>query len=135
MSLITWNNSFSVGVGEIDKQHQLLIEIINELHGAMTAGKGKEVLSSTLKKLIDYTKTHFSFEEVLFKQFAYENTQDHVIEHEQFVKKVAEFNDGFSRGDSALSIEVLNFLISWLTNHIKNEDKRYASCFNEHGMN
>lgn len=31
MAIITWNEDYSVGVEEIDKQHQVLIGIINKL--------------------------------------------------------------------------------------------------------
>ncbi|NJM14282.1 MAG: hypothetical protein HC896_01855 [Bacteroidales bacterium] len=41
MSLITWNEKYSVGIKEIDNQHVNLVNIINELHDAMLKGKGK----------------------------------------------------------------------------------------------
>jgi hemerythrin len=44
MALIQWNDSLSVNVVEIDKQHQKLVRMINELNDAMRQGKGKEAL-------------------------------------------------------------------------------------------
>ena len=34
MSLIQWDDSYSVGVAELDAQHQRLIQMINELNDA-----------------------------------------------------------------------------------------------------
>ena len=45
MSLITWDESLSVNVAEIDRQHQKRVAMINELHDAMKSGKGKEIVS------------------------------------------------------------------------------------------
>ena len=44
MALITWNDTLSVNVEEIDQQHRTLIAMINELNEAMKLGKGKDVL-------------------------------------------------------------------------------------------
>jgi hemerythrin len=35
MAMITWDASYSVGIEEIDKQHQVLIGIINKLFSCM----------------------------------------------------------------------------------------------------
>lgn len=40
MPLIQWNESLSVGVVEIDRQHRKLVELINDLNNAMRQGKG-----------------------------------------------------------------------------------------------
>ena len=63
MALITWNDSFSVQIGEIDRQHQQLVKMVNELNEAMRQGQGKDILFSTLSGLIAYTTTHFGTEE------------------------------------------------------------------------
>jgi hemerythrin len=35
MAFITWNDSMSVRIAEIDKQHQCLIEHVNRLHDSI----------------------------------------------------------------------------------------------------
>jgi len=40
MALFDWNDQLSVGVAEIDKQHQELVKLINDLHEAMREGAG-----------------------------------------------------------------------------------------------
>jgi hemerythrin len=55
-----WNDSFSVGVSEIDAQHKNLVLYLNDLNFAMSQGKGKEVLKSLLTRLVGYTQVHFA---------------------------------------------------------------------------
>jgi hemerythrin len=134
MAIIQWNDTFSVKVAEIDQQHQKLVSMINELNDAMKQGKGKDVLSKIINGLVSYTVTHFNTEEKYFDRFGYPETDSHKKEHVAFVKKVSEFKDGFEKGKTSLSIEVMNFLSDWLKNHIKVTDKKYSQFFNEKGL-
>jgi hemerythrin len=134
MAFIEWNNSFSVGVSEIDLQHQKLVGIINDLHDAMLQGKGKAVLEEIIRGLVDYAGAHFLTEETYFDQFRYPDAGSHKEEHSAFTQKVAEFKDGFDAGKLALSITVMDFLSSWLRNHIMVADKKYRPFFVERGL-
>lgn len=134
MALIEWNDSFSVGVVEIDGQHQKLVTMINDLNDAMRQRKGKDVLGNIVNGLVSYAGTHFRTEEKYFDQFGYPEANSHKQEHADFVNKVAEFKDGFDREKLGLSIEVMQFLSNWLQNHIKRIDKKYSLFFNEKGL-
>ena len=73
MAFIDWADSYSVNVAEMDKQHQQLVSLINELHRAMMAARVESTLETvadevasmgkTLQELIDYTSYHFATEE------------------------------------------------------------------------
>lgn len=134
MSLINWDDSFSVKVAEIDSQHQNLVKLINELNDAMKEGKGKDILGGIINQLITYTATHFKTEENYFARFKYEDSSHHIEEHQNFVTKVTEFKEGFENGKMALSLQVMTFLKEWLTKHIKGSDQKYSKCFNENGL-
>jgi hemerythrin len=134
MAIIRWSEELSVGVAEIDQQHQKLISMINDLNDAMINGKGKEALRDVINGLITYTATHFKIEERYFDQFGYEESSLHKNEHADFVKKVSDFRDGYVSEKLGLSINVMKFLSDWLTCHIKGSDKKYTACFNSNGM-
>jgi len=134
MALITWDDSFSVSVIELDRQHQKLVSMINELHEAMGQGKGKDALGMIIKRLVDYTVVHFKAEETCFDKFGYPEKDSHKKEHIDFVKKVSDFKEGFEKGKLGLSLEVMHFLCNWLQNHIKKTDKKYSQFFNEKGL-
>ncbi len=134
MDFFTWKDEMSVNVKEIDAQHKKLVSMINELHKAMKEGKSKMVLRDIIKGLVEYTKVHFGTEEKYFDKFGYPESQEHIKEHNDFVKKVQEFQKEFEEGKSLVSIEIMNFLKDWLYHHIMGTDKKYSKFFNERGL-
>ena len=134
MSLIEWDDSFSVKVMEIDTQHKKLVAMVNELHDAMKERKGQDVLKKTVSGLVRYTDTHFKTEETYFDRFGYPEADDHIKEHTEFNNKIIEFQAGLESGKLGLSIDVMHFLRDWLKNHIKVTDMKYAGFFREKGM-
>lgn len=135
MALITWTPDLSVNIAEIDSQHQKLIDMINNLYDAMRSGKGKDIIGDIVSVLVDYTKTHFGYEEKVFDQFNYPETTTHKLAHKGFVDKVVGFQNDIKAGNVSLSIDVMNFLKDWLTTHIKGTDKKYTQFFHDHGIN
>jgi len=134
MALIHWNDSLSVNISEIDRQHQQLVGMINELYEAMTLGKGKEAVGSIINRLLSYAETHFRTEENYFERFSYPQAAEHKQEHADFTEKVADFRSGFVSGRLRLSIEVMNFLSDWLRKHIQGSDKNYSPFLNQKGL-
>jgi hemerythrin len=134
MDLIAWNDGFSVNIKEIDEQHKKLIKLINDLNSAMGSGKGKDVLGSVLTGLVEYTKIHFAAEEGLMQKHQYPAYQSHKILHDALTKQVVDVTNKFQEGKSIVTIEVMNFLKDWLTNHIQNTDKKYTAHLNGKGV-
>lgn len=134
MPLVKWSDDLSVRVREIDDQHKELIRLINDLHDAMSGGKGKDVISNIITGLAGYAVSHFATEEKYFDQFGYDQSAWHKSEHKAFLDRASEFRAGFESGKVLLSVDVMNFLRDWLLNHIKGRDKRYSQCFVDHGL-
>jgi hemerythrin len=134
MAIMKWSDDLSVHVSEIDEQHKNLIDLINSLHDAMLARKGKEVLAETLDKLAAYTVYHFSTEEKYMKDFEYIGLLSHKREHDAFVAKVESFIAEYQANKLGLSMELMTFLRDWVSNHIKGTDKKYSDTFNKNGL-
>lgn len=134
MTFFTWNENMSVGILQLDIQHKNLINMINNLYDAMSTGKGKEILPNILKEMSAYAVSHFSTEEKFMQQYGYPEYETHKKEHELFVKKVQEFNREFAKGNISITLNVANFLETWLSNHIQNTDKKYGPFLNEKGV-
>lgn len=134
MPLIKWDDSYSVSVKTLDEQHKKLFVLINQLHDAMSAGKGKEIIESVLKDMIDYTHTHFTTEEKLLEKHHYPYLEQQKQEHALFIQKVSEMQQKYKTGSSlTISFEVSQFLKNWLSNHIKLDDKKYSTFLVEKG--
>lgn len=134
MALMEWQDEFSVGVPSIDAQHQKLIGLINDLHEAMLAQKVAAELKPILAGLINYTVTHFGYEEELFEKLGYEEAAVHREIHEALKAKVLEIQHKLEAGESVMGTEVMNFLKEWLTGHILGVDKKYAPFMQTHGV-
>ena len=126
MAYITWNNSFSVKVPDMDNQHKKLVDLVNNLHDAMKQGKGKEQIAKTLDELIKYTVFHFTSEEKLMINGGYENFEEHKAKHEELKQQVLDFQNKYKAGKIVATTEVLTFLQNWLLNHIRQDDMKYS---------
>jgi hemerythrin len=134
MALITWNNDLSVGIQEFDRQHQKLVTMVNEMHDALKAARGQEAIVSILPKLVEYTKSHFASEEAQMKKHVYPGYVSHKAEHDALTTQVMEYATRLKDGKGTASVELMNFLKSWLTNHIKGVDKKYGPHLNSKGV-
>ncbi len=127
MALMTWTENYSVGIKSIDMQHQKLIGMLNELQDAMLAGKANDHIGRILDALVQYTVTHFAYEEKLFAAHGYKDAAAHKAEHDKLTKQVADFQMQFKTGKAKLSSALMNFLRDWLNGHILGTDKKYSA--------
>lgn len=130
MPLIKWLPAHSVGIEEMDKQHQELINLINQLHAAMTTGQGSDAVGDTLSRIIDYTKTHFASEEALMQSFRFPQIASHKSEHQKLTEQVLDLERRFQLGQPLSAHEVLQFLREWLPEHIQGSDRKYGNYIN-----
>lgn len=131
---VPWDASYSVNIKQIDEEHKILVDMLNELHNAMQIGKGKDALSTILDKMINYVGTHFAHEEEFMEKYSYPDYPAHKEQHKEFVKKAVEFQKSFKEGKLGLSVEVMFFLKDWTLNHIKGSDQKYGPFFNAKGL-
>ena len=135
MALIKWTEELSVNISSIDEQHKVLINMINEFYEKIKEKSNNELISDLITKMKEYTILHFSTEEKLFKQYNYDNFEQHKKQHDVFVKKVSNLEERFNKGEIILSFEITKFLKDWLIQHIQGTDKKYTKFFIEKGIN
>jgi len=126
VTLIQWGESLKLKIPRIDEQHQQLVVLINQLHGAMKGNQGQAAVGLILDRLIDYTAMHFGFEEKLFAEHGYPDLVEHQRIHQELVAQVIDFQKRFKLGDAFVSMELMDFLKDWLVSHIQGADRSYA---------
>lgn len=132
MAIAIWDDSYRTGNIVVDTQHQQLFQMVNDLHDAIMAGKSKEILTPTLKKLANYTIEHFQSEEKLMAGVNYPARAEHIRKHEDLTKQVKELAEKYASGKCVLTIILSNFLADWLRHHIKGDDIALVKYLNEH---
>lgn len=135
MAYLDWKDSLSVGIKQIDDEHRELVNMVNDLHSAMSTGKGKDALGGVLDRLINYTVSHFAHEEELMRKYSYPDSFKHTNEHRQLTKTAVDVQTKFKSGQTiGLSIEVMDFLRNWLTTHIQDVDTRFGAFLQTKGL-
>ncbi|GAB4291665.1 MAG: bacteriohemerythrin [Thiohalomonadaceae bacterium] len=130
MYYFVWDSSLETGIDIIDSQHKRIVDYINQLHDAI-ADKSNEDVEQVLNQLIDYTVTHFTFEESLQEKAGYGHVEAHRKVHEAFTARIKEYKTRFEKGED-ISKKLLSDLRIWLTNHIKQEDRDYSATVKAH---
>jgi len=131
---VEWKDEYSVGIDSIDQQHRKLLHLINQLQTAVEYSTGEEFEREALNELVDYTKTHFTYEEGLMEQNAYPDFEPHKAQHEAMIKKVGEVLAEYEQDHDTAMTNAAAFLKDWLINHINGTDKQYSSFLIEKGV-
>lgn len=127
MAFLDWSDKYSLGVAEIDEQHQNLFNLVNKLHTAVSEGADQSTHGDILNELIDYTVYHFETEERLFKEKNYPEYDVHKQQHDDLTRQVLELQTKFTEGSATISFEVLDFLSQWLKEHTTGSDQKFTS--------
>lgn len=125
MEHIEWNDALKVNNPDIDKQHQKLFKLINEVYKAIAENKSEETTKNTIDEMENYITTHFTLEEIMMKNAGYEGLEQHINEHRIFVDKVRNLRERYEQGQVILNLEVTSFIKDWIINHIIFTDQKY----------
>lgn len=130
--IVDWTEAeYGTGVDIADKEHQKLFDIINRLaaakneHDQSHGEKHLVRMRSLFEELKDYTQYHFEHEERLFVATSYPNTASHVSQHRKFIAKLHEAERIFAESNQ-FPESMFDFLVKWLSVHIKSMDREYA---------
>ncbi len=127
MKDLIWDNTLSVEVEEIDKDHRRLVELFNILNHAVVNGDAKNYIEAVLEELISCTVWHFKHEERLMLKYDYDGLEEHKKEHQQLIESAKELQQKFLQESKSISSEDIEFLEHWLTGHILGTDMDMGS--------
>jgi len=127
LKLLSWQDSFNIGIDEADRQHQKMLDMMNDVHILSQQNKSNQSISQALDVLISYTEVHFGWEESLFESYQYPKSAPHKEHHSLLIKQLRDHQKNISIGDHHAIDTELAQLNDWLLNHIKHSDRDYAS--------
>lgn len=126
MAYLNWTSNLETGIEVIDGQHKRIVDYINQLHDARLT-QNRKLIGKVIEDTIEYTVSHFAFEEALIEDAGYEFVRPHKRVHELFIKRVSEFKLRFDAGEN-ITEEMNGLLSRWLFSHILNDDAAYVSA-------
>jgi hemerythrin len=129
MSVICWSNAMSVGVEALDRDHQILVDLIRRIAVAREEdGDIRPLIAEVLAELVAYTVYHFNREEHVMAACGYPELEAHRDEHNALTREVEDMQRRFEEADPDLGGDALQaFLTGWLNHHILLQDKAYGA--------
>lgn len=132
---LQFTQKYWIGVEVIDNEHRRLFELIGEAYRLVESGGAADrydEIMHLLDELEDYTATHFSHEEAIMENIRYPYLDAQRRAHGMFLDRLADKDFGESNDNQQKYLEdLLDFLFSWLGNHILKMDRLIAKYIPE----
>ena len=121
---LQWTERYSVGVPELDRDHQQLFRSVNSLIEEIQQGNRGAVLHELLDLILEDVMTHFEREERTLEQAQFPDLADHRAEHDLLLRAVLRFKFElkYDRLDSAYAAR---FLVDWVRQHLDEKDLKF----------
>ena len=132
--VLQWHPEHSVGVAQLDNEHQKFFRLMRNLYDAMKMAANKTVIGALLGELYAYSATHMTHEEEILQKNNYPELEEHRREHLLFRERIRTYMDEFDSRHGTISLSLLQFLQEWLGNHIVTVDQRYVEFLRSKGV-
>lgn len=142
---IEWREGMETGLSVIDNDHKKLISICNDIISLLAKVEDveDEELSSqihnTFIELQEYTKTHFTREEMIMKAIHFDDHRNHIVLHKNLIKVLISTYNKFKLARESGNLkenlkEISDILHKWLVEHVIKEDLKMKPAAKIHLM-
>jgi hemerythrin len=125
MMEIVWKDTYSVGVEEIDRQHQDFIKLIRRIQIIHEKGDPKDLMVRIIEELGAYAKYHFVSEENIMYLIRYPDLPRQESEHRKLIEAFQKKVKGYEEDEISLD-GLIQFLLNWFVEHTTEEDKKIS---------
>ncbi len=124
-----WDDSLKLNVPSMNREHQILIDLMNKLFIANKKKAPRQMRSAILNELVDYSHKHFEDEERYMQSIKFEGYATHKITHDRLLAKLDAFLKDYQTNPiDDLPKELFIFLKVWIKSHIKGIDVKYSDA-------
>lgn len=131
MPLLEWNETFQLGIEQLDTHHQHLVELLNSAYDNFLEDSSVETLATTLDELFDCVIKHFYVESQYMGETSYSGYAEHLELSKSFSAQVEIMRKDIRAGWGNIPLEMLAFLKNWLTYNILIADASYIRSASE----
>jgi hemerythrin-like metal-binding protein len=126
---IPWLDIYDTHIKIVDKQHRILVDMINDLEAARGKENESKLIGELFYKLVDYTKYHFEQEENMMRNLNYPKLNEQINQHKGFVNKIVEMLEEIKKQNYYMGEKMNLFLTNWLIKHILGHDKEFGKFY------
>jgi len=124
MSLIEWDDRFSVGVASVDHEHRELIALINATHDRLLRPGAEAAMPDFLGEIYARISAHFALEERLMQEKHYDHYSEHKADHERLLEEIRDMMDDYEDSNFFNEQRFSGKLQAWFTGHFRTHDAR-----------
>ena len=124
MVLIEWKDEFCVGISDVDHEHQEIINLINNLHDAMSGENATISVMDFLGEIYSHVSAHFALEEKIMRTHKYDQYAEHKADHERLLDELRDIMDDYEENAYFSDAEFAGQVERWFTEHFKTKDAR-----------
>ena len=124
MSLIEWDEKFSVGVASVDHEHRELIGLVNETYGRLMRPGADITVPDFFGEIYTRISAHFALEENIMRASRYVHLQEHKADHERLLDEIRDIMDDYEDRQIFDAEQFAQRLESWFTGHFRTHDAR-----------
>lgn len=123
---LEWSDKFSTDIVSIDRQHQELIYLSQNLLEVLSTPDAHIAEKQTaFKDLVDHALDHFEYEERIMHNIGYPGYQEHLREHEELRVEIGHIAEDVMNGEAIDDWKGLVSLVQvWVLRHIVSSDSK-----------
>jgi hemerythrin-like metal-binding protein len=128
-----WDDSFLIGIEELDHEHKRLIDDINRLYEELARHDERSEIEKSLGSIYARMHAHFALEEHVMRENKYEFFDEHKREHDELLDSYTEYMLRYLNNASASSSTLIeDTLRHWIVTHIITSDKKMSLMVQNH---
>jgi hemerythrin len=132
MSLLQWEDRYSVGVAAVDHEHKELIDLINRLYAEAISQGSKDAISNFFGDLFKAISSHFALEERLMRERGYDQLIQHKNDHERLLDELRDIMEDFDASERIDDKLLAQRLDAWFSRHFERHDARLHNVLGDH---
>jgi len=113
-------------VSEIDQQHKVLVNMLNELNDAVKNKESRETIYRIIDEIIAFTRLHFATEERLMVQSGYTDVEFHKDKHKHLMQDALHLKGKLANlGEEMFTDWFNHWPFTRVLAHIQHADKQF----------
>ena len=121
------NGHPSVGVRLLDRDHDAIEELFNEIQFRIAAGLDDGKTGAMVRRLAQLMQVHFALEEGMMSSTNYPDTEIHQTHHQWMMEQIESLTSQRGRKSLMQNTAFLKSMIDAHLGHIRNDDLNYGT--------
>lgn len=110
----------------VEREHQIQIDLLKEVAEAVSGGRDKAAIAEILGQLADYSRAHFTSEELLMRLYSYPDLETHALDHARMMDSLDEMTAACVGEEYESMVRMTSELEDFLLQHIATRDKKFS---------